>query len=123
MMLTDHFPVGVKAKRRQIQKRRPRLIIRCVRRVANIVHRRCGGARSCRHMVGIACVVAVVLADREGIIGPRTAITKISKAINMNKKTDIEDVVRHCDEASSSDVESSSNGEEELSSSDEEESE
>lgn len=75
MMLTDHFPVGVKAKRRQIQKRRPRLIIRCVRRVANIVRRRCGGARSCRYMVGIACVVAVVLVDCEGIIGPRTAIT------------------------------------------------
>ena len=90
------------------------------------MRRRCGGARSCHHMVGIACVVAVVLADREGIIGPRTAITKISKAINMNryiKKTDIEDVVRHCDKASSSDVESSSDGEEELSSSDEEESE
>lgn len=50
----------------------------------------------------------------------------LSKAINMNryiKKTDIEDVVRHCDEASSSDAESSSDGEEELSSSDEEESE
>ena len=80
-LLTDHFPVAVKAKKKAIQKRRPRLV-RCIRRVARIVSRRCG--RSCRHMVGITCIVAVVLADREGIIGPRTAITSLSRAINMN---------------------------------------
>ena len=54
-------------------------------------------------MVGIAIVVAIVLATREGIIGPRTNITSLSRAINMNcyiKKAEIEDVVRHCDEAS-----------------------
>ena len=64
-------------------------------------------------MVGITCIVAIVLADHEGIIGPRTAITSLSRAINMNRyvsKTEIEDVVRHCDKASD---EEASGGEEE----------
>lgn len=100
-LLTDHFPLSVKSKRKHIQRRRPRLA-RCIRRVASIVWRRCG-ERSCRHMVGIAIVVAIILATRDGIIGPRTNITSLSRAINMNryvKKAEIEDVVRHCDEAS-----------------------
>ena len=49
------------------------------------------------------CIMAIVVADREGINGPRTAITSISRAINTNRyisKTQIEDVVRHCDKAS-----------------------
>ena len=120
LLLTDHFPVAVKAKKKAIQKRRPRLV-RCIRRVVRIVSRRCG--RSCRHMVGIICIVAVVLADHEGIIGPRTAITSLSRAINMNryiKKTQIEDVVRNCDEASD---EEASDGEDEEASNGEEESE
>ena len=64
-------------------------------------------------MVGITCIAAIVLADREGIVGPRTAITSLSRAINMNQyvmKAEIEDVVRHCDKASD---EEASDGEEE----------
>ena len=37
------------------------------------------GPATCRHVVGIACVVAVILADRDGIIGPNTPITGISR--------------------------------------------
>ena len=104
-LLADNFPLTVKGKK-SIQKRMPRLA-RCIRRVARIVWRRCG-LRSCRHMVRITCIVAILLADREGIIGPRT-ITSLSRAINMNRyvtKAEIEDVVRHCDEASDEEEES-----------------
>ena len=107
-LLADHFSLAVKRKK-AIQKRRPRLA-RCIRRVVRIVWRRYGS--SCRHMVGIMCIMDIALANREGIIGPRTAITSIFRAINMNhyiSKTQIEDVVHHCDEASD---EEASDGEE-----------
>ena len=55
--------------------------------------------------MGIARVVAVMLADQDRIISPNTAITSISRsrAINMNryiKKSEIQEVVQHYDEAS-----------------------
>ena len=100
-LLADHFPLALKRKE-AIQKRSLRLA-RCIRRVVRIVWR-C--ASSCQHMVGIMCIVAIVLADREGIIGPRTAITSISRGSYISK-TQIEDVVCHYE---TSDEEASDGG-------------
>ena len=81
-LLADYFPLLCKKTRRAIHKRHPTLAC-CVRRVIRMVCRKCGS--SCRHLVRIACVVAVVLTDREQIIGPNTVITGVARAINMNR--------------------------------------
>ncbi len=100
-LLFDHFPQTVQRKRKIIQKRRPRLA-RCVRRVVRMAWRKCGG--TCKHLVAIACVVAVALADREGITGQtKTAVTSLSKRFNMYryiKRRDIQHVIRHSDDPS-----------------------
>jgi hypothetical protein len=103
----------VKLKRQAIHKSRPRLAWR-VRKVMRVVWGSCGS--SCRHLVGIACVVAIALADREGIIGPKTAITSLYKAINLNwyiTLRQIQDDIRDCDYTSEDEEENGDNEENE----------
>jgi hypothetical protein len=99
-LIADHFSTSVKRRQQAILKRRPRLA-RCVRRTMRAVWRSCGS--SCRHLIGISCIVAIVLADREGIIGPKTVITSLYRAINLSRyisTRQIYDIVCTCDYAS-----------------------
>ena len=100
-LLADYYPSIGKRKRKQVQQKRPRLV-RCVRRVVRLVWRRYRTIPS--QLVGIACIVAIVLADAEGVIGPRANISPISRKINMSryriKLRDIQEVVINCDEGS-----------------------
>ena len=100
-LLADYYPSIGKRKRKQVQQKRQRLV-RCVRRVVQLVWRRCRTIP--RQLVSIACVVALVLAYMEGVIGPKTNISPITRKIGMSrcniKARDIQEVVLHCDEGS-----------------------
>ena len=100
-LLIDHFAHIKRPIRNRVLRERQSLFC-CIKRVIRLVWRRCGSTIY-RHLVGITCIVAVILADREGLIGPNTCITTISRAINMTryvKKVEIQEVVRHCNEPS-----------------------
>ena len=56
-------------------------------------------------------MVAVVLTDREGVIGPRTDIREITRAISMYRylrTCDIKQVVHNCKEGSEEEEEDQS---------------
>lgn len=96
-MLVNHFPDLTAKERKLVLRNRPRLS-RCVKRALRKVWTRLG--YSCRHLIAIAAVTAIVLAETEELI-PGHNITRISRAINLNryiKREEIEDIVRHCDE-------------------------
>ena len=107
-LLVDHYPHVSKRKWDQILRRRP-ILLHCVRRVVRIVWRKCGS--NCRHLIGIACVVTIVLADREGVISPRTNVRGITRAINMYRYLrtyGIKQVVNNCEEGSEEEEEDQS---------------
>ena len=79
-LLKDHFCFTV-VERKEIEKVRPRLT-RCVRTALSKVRRR---NRHPKHLIPVACVVSVLVAEGEGLITARPDYRRIYRAANLSR--------------------------------------